>query len=65
MVNHDSYLMIEKMDREMRTISEVYYDIDDYPTETWGRSILATKDGGIILVGDTKACHIQEHLNLL
>ena len=54
-VNHDSYLMIEKMDREMRTISEVYYDIDDYPTETWGRSILATKDGGIILVGDTKS----------
>ena len=39
----------------MRTISEVYYDIDDYPTETWGRSILATKDGGIILVGDTKS----------
>ncbi len=52
----DTYLTMEKMDRNLNTIQEVFYDIPN--SETWGSSIVATKDGGVLLMGTSKNLHV-------
>ena len=52
--NLDSWLMIEHLDLNFDTISTVFYGVEGDRVHSWARNIQATKDGGALLVSDSR-----------
>ena len=52
--NLDSWLMIEHLDLNFDTLSTVFYGAEGDRVHSWARNIQATKDGGALLVSDSK-----------
>ena len=51
---NDSWVVIEKFDENMNTISEVYYGTDDDQIWYCAESITLTRDGGVLMTTHTK-----------
>ncbi len=51
---NDSWVVIEKFDENMNTISEVYYGTDDDLIWYCAESITTTRDGGVLMTAHTK-----------
>ena len=53
-LSNDSWVVIEKFDENMNTISEVYYGTDDDMIWYCAESITLTRDGGVLMTAHTK-----------
>ena len=58
---NDSWVVIEKFDESMNTISEVYYGTDDDQIWYCAESITLTRDGGVLMTSHTKNITDQSH----
>jgi hypothetical protein len=53
-LSNDSWVVIEKFDENMNTISEVYYGTDDDQIWYCAESITLARDGGVLMTAHTK-----------
>jgi hypothetical protein len=51
---NDSWMMIEHLDLDFDTISTVYYAFEGGRINSWARAIVATRDGGAVLVSHSR-----------
>ena len=56
---NDSWMMIEHLDLDFDTISTVYYAFEGGRINSWARAIVATRDGGAVLVSHSR--NIDNH----
>ncbi|MCR5036357.1 MAG: hypothetical protein K6A73_03450, partial [Bacteroidales bacterium] len=52
--NEDSWIIIERLDANLDTISTMYYDLDKGNINSLAYSIISTHDGGTLLVFSSK-----------
>ena len=51
---NDSWMMIEHLDLDFDTISTVYYAFEGGRINSWARAVVATRDGGALLVSHSR-----------